>query len=111
MRGSTSRFQVQQSHTQYNQMKCHNNIAIVGRERDVDNDDIDEEDDEDDDNGDLDRPCTSGVGKRKRQALVLVRLANQRASCQKNLAISLIRDIYIRSPIDESALELPLDSD
>ena len=76
-------------------MKCHNNIAIVGRERDVDNDDIDEEDDEDDDNGDLDRPCTSGVGKRKRQALVLIRLANQRTPLQKNLVVPLIRDMQV----------------
>ena len=46
MRGSTSRFQVQQSHTQYDQMMCHNNIALVGRERDADNDDIGDEDDD-----------------------------------------------------------------
>ena len=42
----------------------------------------------------------SGVGRPKRQALMLVRLANQRTSSQKNLDIPLIRGISVRSPID-----------
>ena len=92
MCGSTSRSQVHQSHTQYDQTICHNSIALLGRERDANNDDIG---DEDDDNGDPDRPCTSGVGKRKRQALVLIRLANQRTPLQKNLVVPLIRDMQV----------------
>ena len=48
MRGSTSGSKFINLIQSMIQMTCHNNIALVGRERDAGNDDID---DEDDDNG------------------------------------------------------------